>query len=228
MGYHELDRRLKLVYSKVRYLDDYSWEIHDGDIEGVHKKSRIRVRITTADDEKEAERMAMNMSRSTRKEYPLEIIAVGERGVFSIKHGSFIMTYRYINATLSDINDHIVWKGFKVREDGNRLIQEDVYKYLGGRLIDHIRNSEVAGQDYVFWQFYRCGHCGKYVDLDDVEIHLKGHGVRSYDNSEEDYEIFEINFKDGKVYDEFGKEVSMEKFSEEAREFIRESLEHQS
>ncbi|NPA47491.1 MAG: TBP-interacting protein [Thermococci archaeon] len=223
MRYEELDKRLKIVYSRIRYLDDYHWEIQDDEIKGVHKKSGMKVVVTTAGDEKEAEEKARKMTDSDA----IKIIAVGDRGVFSIKHGSFIMTYRYVNSTLSDINDHIVWRGFKVNEEDGKLVQEDLYEYLGDRLIEHIKKGEIAGQDYVFWQFYRCEHCGRYVDLDDVETHLRGHGIKSYDNSVEEYEVFEINFKDRKIYNRFGSEVREGELSEEALEFIRESFEQQ-
>jgi len=223
MRYTDVEKRLKIVYSRVRYLDDYSWEIREDEIRGVHKKSGIEITITTAKDENEAEEKAESMLNRES----IRIIAVGDRGIFGIKHGSFVMTYRYVSSTLSDINDHIVWKGFRVQEEDGRLVQEDFYEYLGDRLIDHIKKGEIAGQDYVFWQFYKCGHCGKYVDLDDVESHLKEHGIKSYDNSSEEYEIFEINFKDRKIYNRFGDEVNESELSEEALEFIKESFEHQ-
>ncbi len=223
MKYEELDKRLKIVYSRIRYLDDYHWELDGDSIKGIHKKSGMKILITTASDEKEAEEKAKGMANSDA----IRMIAIGDRGVFGIKHGSFVMTYRYVSSTLSDINDHIVWKGFELREEGGKLVQEDMYEYLGERLIEHIKNGEIAGQDYIFWQFYRCEHCGKYVDLDDVETHLRGHGIKSYEKSREEYEILEINFKDRKIYNRFGNEVKKEELSEEAKEFIEESMEHQ-
>ncbi|AEO14052.1 hypothetical protein [Thermococcus sp. AM4] len=220
MDYGSLSPRMKRVYTQVRYLDDYHWNISGEAIEGIHKKSGIRVLILAADNREHALKMADEIN-----EKGIVIIAVPEKGVFTVHNGAFIMTYKYARATLSDIHDHIVWSGFKVVENGNLLEQEDIYEYLGGRLIDHIKENAVIGQDYVFWQFYLCEECGKYVDIDSLEAHLKGHGIKLHEKSEERYEIFEINFRDGKVYDKFGEEVPLSKFSDEARDFLRESME---
>jgi hypothetical protein len=217
--YESLSPRLKRVYTQVRYLDDYHWSIRDGSIEGVHKKSGLQVKILAADNREHALKLADEGGGNG-----ITIIAVPDKGVFAVHNGVFIMTYRYVRTTLSDVNDHIVWNGFKVSSDGNGLIQEDFYDYLGGRLIEHIKENAVIGQDYVFWQFYKCEKCGKYVDIDNLELHLRGHGIKLHEKSEERYEILEINFRDGKVYDRFGNEVSPSKFSEEAREFLHESM----
>ncbi len=220
MDYGSLSPRMKRVYTQVRYLDDYHWNIRDDAIEGIHKKSGIRVLILAADNREHALKIADGLN-----ERGIVIIAVPEKGVFTVHNGAFVMTYKYARATLSDIHDHIVWSGFKVVENGNSLKQEDVYEYLGGRLIEHIKENAVIGQDYVFWQFYRCEKCGKYVDIDNLESHLRGHGIKLHEKSEERYEIFEINFRDGKVYDKFGEEVPLSKFSDEAKDFLRESME---
>ncbi|WP_297461721.1 TBP-interacting protein [Thermococcus sp.] len=217
MEYSELSPRIKRVYSQVRYLDDYRWEIPGNRIIGTHKRSNVKVIIDVADDRESAERIA-----DAGKSEGIRIIAVPDRNVFFVHNGAFILTYRYIKATLADINDHIVWSGFRVVEDDGKLLQEDFYEYLGGALINHIKNNMLAGQDYIFWQFYKCEECGKYVDVESVERHLRGHGIKHYEKSEERYEIFEINFRDGKIYDKYGKEVPMEMFSEEARDFLEE------
>lgn len=219
MGYENLSPRMKRVYSQVRYLDDYHWSIRENVIEGIHKKSGIRVSIFAADNREHALRMADEI-----KEDGIVIIAVPDKGVFTVHNGAFVMTYKYARATLSDIHDHIVWSGFKVKDDGDGFVQEDFYEYLGGRLIAHIKENAVIGQDYVFWQFYKCEVCGKYVDIDSLEGHLKGHGVKIHEKSEERYEVFELNFRDGKVYDKFGEEVKLSSFSEEARDFLKESM----
>ncbi|AEK72573.1 TBP-interacting protein [Thermococcus sp. 4557] len=218
MQYGELSPRIKRVYAQVRYLDDYHWEISGDKIVGIHKKSNVRVTIDVADNKEHAEKLAEGDGVGIR------IIAVPDKSVFYIHNGAFILTYRYIKATLADINDHIVWSGFKVVEDNGSLIQEDLYEYLGGVLINHIKNNMLAGQDYIFWQFYKCEECGKYVDVESLERHLKGHGIKHHEKSEERYEVFEINFRDGKVYDKYGKEVPMKEFSGEARDFLDEIL----
>ena len=217
MAYGELSPRIKKVYAQVRYLDDYHWEINGGKIIGLHKKSNVRVTIEVADNREHAEKMAENGSGEG-----IRIIAIPDKSVFFVHNGVFILTYRYLKATLADINDHIVWSGFKVVEDGDNLIQEDFYEYLGGAFINHIKNNMLAGQDYIFWQFYKCEECGKYVDVESLERHLKGHGIKHHEKSEERYEVFEINFRDEKVYDKYGNEVPREKFSEEARDFLEE------
>ncbi|WP_297535883.1 TBP-interacting protein [Thermococcus sp.] len=216
--YSELSPGVKKVYLQVRYLDDYHWEIADSSIRGVHKKSNVEVLIDVAKDRKEADAL------SEKDVDGIHIVAIPEKGVFYIKNGTFVLTYRYLKATLADINDHIVWAGFKVTENDGRLVQEDIYEYLGGALVNHIKNNVLAGQDYIFWQFYKCEECGKYVDIENLENHLRGHGIKLHEKSEERYEIFEINFRDGKVYDKFGKEVKLDLFSDEAKEFIREVL----
>ncbi len=217
MEYSELSPRIKRVYAQVRYLDDYHWEILEDRIIGTHKKSNVKVIIDVADDKEHAQKLA-----EEGKPEGIRIIAIPDKSVFFVHNGAFILTYRYIKATLADINDHIVWSGFKVIEDGGKLIQEDFYEYLGGALINHIKNNMLAGQDYVFWQFYKCEECGKYVDVESLERHLKGHRVKHHEKSEERYEIFEINFHDGKVYDKYGNEVKKEDLSEEARDFLKE------
>ncbi|NJE75634.1 TBP-interacting protein [Thermococcus sp. ES12] len=217
MAYGELSPRIKKVYAQVRYLDDYHWEINGGRIIGLHKKSNVRVTIDVADNREHAERMAEEGTGEG-----IRIIAIPDKSVFFVHNGAFILTYRYLKATLADINDHIVWSGFKVVEDGGNLIQEDFYEYLGGAFINHIKNNMLAGQDYIFWQFYKCESCGKYVDVESLERHLKGHGIKHHEKSEERYEVFEINFRDGKIYDKYGKEVKLDQFSEEARDFINE------
>ncbi len=217
MEYSELSPRIKRVYAQVRYLDDYHWEILEDRIIGTHKKSNVKVIIDVADDKEHAQKLA-----EEGKSEGIRIIAIPDKSVFFVHNGAFILTYRYIKATLADINDHIVWSGFKVVEDGGRLIQEDFYEYLGGALINHIKNNMLAGQDYAFWQFYKCEECGKYVDVESLERHLKGHGIKHHKKSEERYEIFEINFHDGKVYDKYGNEVKKEDLSEEARDFLEE------
>jgi len=216
--YSKLSPGVKKVYSQVRYIDDYHWEIVDSSIRGVHKKSNVEVLIDVAKDRKEADAL------SEKDVNGIHIVAIPEKGVFYIKNGTFVLTYRYLKATLADINDHIVWAGFKVTENDGKLVQEDVYEYLGGALVNHIKNNVLAGQDYIFWQFYKCEECGKYVDIENLENHLRGHGIKLHEKSEERYEIFEINFRDGKVYDKFGKEVKLDLFSDEAKEFIREVL----
>lgn len=216
--YSELSPGVKKVYLQVRYLDDYHWEIADSSIRGVHKKSNVEVLIDVAKDRKEADAL------SEKDVDGIHIVAIPEKGVFYIKNGTFVLTYRYLKATLADINDHIVWAGFKVTENDGRLVQEDIYEYLGGALVNHIKNNVLAGQDYIFWQFYKCEECGKYVDIENLENHLRGHGIKLHEKSEERYEIFEINFRDGKVYNKFGKEVKLDLFSDEAKEFIREVL----
>jgi len=219
MDYSELSPRIKKVYAQVRYLDDYHWELKNGRIEGVHKKSNVDVVIDIADNREHAEKLADGGNGGG-----IWIIAVPDKNVFFIRNGAFILTYRYIKATLADINDHIVWNGFKVVSKGDEILQEDFYEYLGGLLVEHIKNNMLAGQDYVFWQFYKCEKCGKYVDVEGLERHLKDHGIKHHEKSEEHYEIFEINFRDGKVYNKYGEEVKKGEFSEEARDFLSEIL----
>ncbi|WP_297072501.1 TBP-interacting protein [Thermococcus sp.] len=214
--YSELSPGVKKVYTQVRYLDDYHWEIEGNTIIGTHKKSNVKVVIDVAKNRDEADSLAGKDVNG------IHIVAIPDKGVFYVKNGSFVLTYRYLKATLADINDHIVWAGFKVAESDGKLVQEDIYEYLGGALINHIKANLLAGQDYIFWQFYRCEECGKYVDIENLENHLKGHGIKLHEKSEEHYEVFELNFRDGKVYDKFGKEVKLDKFSEEAREFLAE------
>ncbi|NJE42423.1 TBP-interacting protein [Thermococcus sp. GR6] len=218
MNYEELSPRIKKVYAQVRYLDDYHWKIEGDRIIGIHKKSNVRITIDVADNKEHAEKL------SEKKADGIRIIAIPDKNVFYIHNGAFILTYRYLKATLADINDHIVWSGFKVVEGEGGLIQEDFYEYLGGVLVQHIKNNMLTGQDYVFWQFYKCEQCGKYVDVESLESHLKGHGIKHHEKGEEKYEVFEINFREGKVYDKYGKEVPMEKFSEEARDFLNEIM----
>ena len=217
MGYGELSPKIKRVYAQVRYLDDYHWEIWDDRITGTHKKSNVKVIIDVANDKEHAQELA-----EKEKADGIRIIAIPDKSVFFIHNGAFILTYRYIKATLADINDHIVWSGFRVIEEDGRLIQEDFYEYLGGALIDHIKSNMLAGQDYAFWQFYRCEICGKYVDVESLERHLRGHGIKHHEKSEERYEVFEINFHDGKLHDKYGKEVKREELSEEAKDFLEE------
>ncbi|MDI3474425.1 MAG: hypothetical protein PWQ95_153 [Thermococcaceae archaeon] len=219
MQYSELPPRMKKVYSQVRYLDDYHWEIQGERILGVHKKSNIKVVIDVANDREHAEKLAEEKSGDG-----IRIIAIPDKGVFFIKNGAFILTYRYLKATLVDVNDHIVWSGFKVIPSEEGLVQEDFYEYLGAALINHIKENMLAGQDYVFWQFYKCEKCGKYVDIENLESHLAEHGIKQHERGEERYEVFEINFRDGKVYDKYGEKVEEKSFSDEAKEFIKEVL----
>ncbi|ASJ03365.1 TBP-interacting protein [Thermococcus profundus] len=219
MGYENLSPRMKRVYTQVRYLDDYHWSIRNDVIGGIHKKSGIRVKILAADNREHALKIADELN-----EEGIVIIAVPDKGVFTVHNGAFVMTYKYARATLSDVHDHIVWSGFEVTEKDGQLSQEDFYEYLGGRLIAHIKENAVIGQDYVFWQFYKCEKCGKYVDIDSLEAHLKGHGIKLHEKNGERYEVFEINFRDGKVYDKFGEEVPFGEFSEETRDFLKESM----
>lgn len=214
--YSELSPGVKKVYTQVRYLDDYHWEIEGNTIIGTHKKSNVKVIIDVAKNKEDADSLAGKDVNG------IHIVAIPDKGVFYVKNGSFVLTYRYLKATLADINDHIVWAGFKVVESDGKLVQEDIYEYLGGALINHIKANLLAGQDYIFWQFYRCEECGKYVDIENLENHLKEHGIKLHEKSEEHYEVFELNFRDGKVYDKFGKEVKLDKFSEEAKEFLNE------
>ena len=219
MKYSELSPRMKRVHTQVRYIDDYHWKLEDDFILGVHKKSGLEVRIYPADDLEHAIEMAEELEGEG-----IKIIAIPDKGVFKVHNGAFVMTYKYVRATVSDINDHIIWNGFEVVEDGGKLVQEDFYDYLGGRMIEHIKENAVPGHDYIFWPFYKCERCGKYVDIDSLEAHLKSHGIKLHEKSRERYEIFEINFRDGKVYNKFGEEVKESQFSEEAREFLRENL----
>ena len=216
--YSDLSPGTKKVYTQIRYLDDYHWEIKGKTITGVHKKSNVRIVIDVAKNREEADSLA------GKDVDGIHIVAIPDNGVFYIKNGSFVLTYRYLKATLADISDHIVWSGFKVTERGADLIQEDFYEYLGAALVEHIKNNAIAGQDYIFWQFYKCEKCGKYVDIESLEEHLGEHGIKLHEKSEEHYEVFEINFREGKVFDKFGEEVPMEKFSNEAKEFIKEVL----
>ena len=218
MRYEELTPRIKRVYAQVRYLDDYHWELKSDCIIGVHKKSNVNVVIDVADNREHAEKLA------SRNMDSIHIIAVPDRTVFYVHNGAFILTYRYIKATLADINDHVVWSGFKVVEEDGKLVQEDFYEYLGGALINHIKNNMLAGRDYILWQFYKCEKCGKYVDIDGLERHLRDHGIKHHKKSEERYEVFEVNFRDGKVYDSLGNEVPKSQFSKEALEFLREAI----
>jgi len=219
MQYSELSPRIKKVYSQVRYMDEYHWEINGERIIGIHKKSNLKIIIDVADDREHAQKLAESEEKGG-----IRIIAIPDKNVFFIHNGAFILTYRYAKATLADINDHIVWSGFKVVEQDGGLIQEDFYEYLGGSLVNHLKNNMLLGQDYIFWQFYKCEKCGKYVDVESMERHLKGHGIKHHENSEERYEVFEINFRDGKVYDKYGNEVKKSSFSEEAQEFLKEVL----
>ncbi|WP_054841541.1 TBP-interacting protein [Thermococcus peptonophilus] len=217
--YAELSPGTKKVYTQVRYLDDYHWEIEGGStITGIHKKSNVKVVIDVAKNREEADSLAGKDVNG------IHIVAIPDNGVFYIKNGSFVLTYRYLKATLADINDHIVWSGFKVVEDNGKLVQEDVYEYLGAALVNHIKNNALAGQDYIFWQFYKCEECGKYVDIENLEAHLREHGIKLHEKSEEHYEVFELNFREGRVFDKFGEEVPLDRFSSEAREFIKEVL----
>jgi len=221
MKYEELGDRIRKVYARVRTLDDYHWELYEDKILGIHKRSNMVVRIRIAGDKGEAEKLS-----EVKEGQGIDLIVVPDKNVFYIHNGAFILTFKYVRATLTDINDHIIWSGFKTIEEDGKLLQEDFYEYLGGMLIEHLKANMMPGQDYVFWQFYRCEECGKYVDIDSVAAHLKWHGIRIHEKSEERYEVFEINFRDGKVRDKFGKEVPMEQFSDEARDFIRETFDN--
>ncbi|ADT83469.1 hypothetical protein [Thermococcus barophilus] len=220
MKYSELDSRLRKVYSRIRTLDDYHWDLSGDKIIGRHKKSDLKIRIRVANSREEAEKLS-----EVKEGEGLDIVVVPNKGTFYIHNGTFIMTSKFLRGTLVDINDHIVWRGFKVVEQDGKLMQEDFYEYLGGRFIEHLKNNMTIGQDFVFWQFYKCEKCGKYVDIDSVRSHLKEHGIKIEDKDEMMYEVFEISIIDGKVYDKFGKEVKEDKLSEEAKDFIKETLE---
>lgn len=217
MNYDGLKPEVKNAYARVRSLDDYRWDLLGEELLGIHKKSELPVRIKFAATREEAEKLS-----ESKEGYGVNIIVVPKRGVFYIQNGAFILSVNYLRSTLVDINDHIVWHGFKVVEDDGRLIQEDYYEYLGGLMIEHLRNNMTSGQDYVFWQFYKCEKCGKYVDIDSVPDHMEEHGVNIADRNEELYEVFELNFIKGKVFNKFGKEVKESELSEEAKAFIKE------
>jgi len=218
MKYDELNERVKKAYAKVRNLDDYYWNLEDGRIIGIHKKSELNVRIKFAANREEAEKISKN-----KEGEGIDIIVVPEKNTFYLYNGAFILSSKFLRSTLIDINDHIIWHGFKVIEDKGKLIQEDFYEYLGGLLINHLRNSMLNGQDYLLWQFYKCEECGKYVDIDSVARHMKReHGIDVANRSEVIYEVFELNFVKGKIFNKFGKEVKEEQFSREAKEFIKE------
>jgi len=219
--YSEIDSKLRKVYSRIRTLDDYHWDLAGDRIIGRHKKSNLKLRIRVANSRKEAEKLS-----ELKEGEGVDIVVVPDKRTFYIHNGTFIMTSKFLKGTLVDINDHIIWRGFKVVEGDGTLIQEDFYEYLGGRFIDHLKNNMTIGQDFVFWQFYKCEACGKYVDIDSVRSHLRDHGTKIEDMDEMMYEVFEINLIEGKIYDKYGREVSEEKLSEEAKEFIRETIEN--
>ncbi|CAB50217.1 tip TBP-interacting protein [Pyrococcus abyssi GE5] len=219
MKFESLDEKMKKVYAKVRSLDDFYWYIEDHRILGIHKKSGMRIRITIAESKEEADKLAKE------KEAGIDIFVVPGKGTFYVNNGAFIMSLKYLRPTVQDIADHIVWAGFRIVEEDGRLKQEDFYEYLGGRLIEHLKQGLINGRDYVFWQFYKCKHCNKYVDIDSFAKHMKRHGEDVKEWSEERYEVLEINFTDKKVYNKFGEEVSLDEFSEEAKDFIKESFE---
>ncbi|RLF87894.1 TBP-interacting protein [Thermococci archaeon] len=220
MKFESLDEKMKKVYAKIRTIDEFHWHIDDNSIIGIHKKSGMKLQVRIAGSKEEADRLAQEKEPGA-----LDVIVIPGKGTFYINNGAFIMSLKFLRPTVQDIADHIVWAGFKVVEKGGRLEQEDIYEYLGGRLIEHLKQGLVNGRDYVFWPFYKCKHCGKYVDIDSLARHMKSHGEDVKEWSEEKYEILEINFADKKVYDKFGKEVPMDKFSEEAQDFIKDSFE---
>ncbi|WP_048058163.1 TBP-interacting protein [Pyrococcus yayanosii] len=222
MRFKELDEKLKKVYAKVRGLDDYYWSIQDGEVRGIHKRSGMRVRIRIAEGREHADKMSREKEVGV-----IDLIVIPGKGTFYLNNGTFIMSLKFLRPTLQDVSDHIVWSGFKVVEKDGALVQEDFYEYLGGRLIEHLKRNMIGGRDYVFWQFYRCPYCNKYVDIESLPRHMKAHGEDVKEWSEEKYEVLEINFADGKVYNKFGKEVPMEEFSEEAVDFIKESFEEE-
>jgi hypothetical protein len=80
------------------------------------------------------------------------------------------------------------------------------------------------GQDYVFWQFYKCEKCGKYVDIENVPDHLAKHGINVAEKDSEKYEIFELNFLEAKVFNKFGEEVPQSQFVPESQAFLKEML----
>jgi len=216
MGYEQLSQELKNAYVNIRSLDDYRWDLFGDKIIGVHKKSELPIRIRFASGREEAEKLSEN-----KEGFGIDVIVVPNRRTFYIDNGAFILSVNYLRSLLVDINDHIVWHGFKVIEKDGGLVQEDFYEYLGGLMVSHIKNNMISGQDYLLWQFYKCEHCGKYVDIDSVAKHMEGHGVSLADKAEEKYEVFELNFIKGKVFNKFGKEVKESEFSSEAKSFLK-------
>jgi len=219
MKYSELNADVKRVYAKIRALDDYHWHIYEDTIIGHHRKSELPIRISVVGNKGEAEKL------SEQKNGPgIDIAVLPNNNTFYIKNGVFILSERFLKATLMDINDHIVWSGFRVIERDGRLMQEDTYEYLGGPLIRHLKSNMMNGQDYVFWQFYKCEECEKYVDIESVPEHLAKHGISVAKKDSEEYEIFELNFLEGKIFNKFGEEVPQNKFATEARAFLKEML----
>jgi hypothetical protein len=219
MKYSELSARVKGVYSRIRMLDDYHWDIYEDRIVGYHRKSRLPVRIKLAESKEEAEKLS-----GEKEEYGIDIVVLPDNGTFYIKNGAFVLSERFLKATLMDIHDHIVWGGFKVVERDGKLVQEDFYEYLGGLLVRHLKSNMMNGQDYVFWQFYKCEKCGKYVDIESVPEHLAKHGISVAEKDSEEYEIFELNFLEGKVFNKFGEEVPQKQFAPESQAFLKEML----
>lgn len=216
MKYGELKEEVRATYASVRNMDDYRWDLFEDKLVGVHKKSELPIRVRFARNREEAEKMSIN-----KEDYGIDVIIVPERRTFYIDNGAFILSGNFLRSLLVDINDHIVWHGFKVMEKDGSLFQEDFYEYLGGLMVEHIRNNMISGQDYLLWQFYRCEKCGKYVDIDSVLKHMQKHGINLADKSEEVYEVFELNFIKAKVFNKFGKEVKENQFSDEAKSFIK-------
>lgn len=214
--YVELSLGIKKVYMQVCYFDDYYWEIEGSMIIGIYKKSNVKVVIDVV---KNREEVDLFVGKDVNGIY---IVVILDNGVFYIKNGSFVFIYCYFKVIFVDINDYIVWSGFKVVEDNGKFVQEDVYEYFGVVFVNYIKNNVFVGQDYIFWQFYKCEECGKYVDIENFEVYFREYGIKFYEKSEEYYEVFELNFREGKVFDKFGGEVFMDKFSSEVREFIKE------
>lgn len=220
MKFEELNEKIKNVYGKVRTIDDFHWHISDNLIHGIHKKSGLRLEIRIAESKEAADKIAQKKEPGN-----LMVIVVPGKETFYVNNGAFVLALKFLRSTIQDISDHIVWAGFKVVERDGALEQEDIYEYLGGRLIEHIKSGMVNGKDYIFWQFYKCEHCGKYVDIENLVRHMKTHGEDVKEWSEEKYEVLELSFEDKKVYNKFGKEVPLEEFVEETQDFIKEVFE---
>lgn len=219
MKYSELNGNVKRVYAKIRMLDDYHWDIHKDKIIGYHRKSEFPIRIRVVESKEEAEKL------SEQKDGPgIDIAVLPDANTFYIKNGTFILSERFLKATLMDINDHIIWGGFRVIERDGKLVQEDLYEYLGGPLVRHLKSNMMNGQDYVFWQFYKCEKCGKFVDIESLPEHMARHGINVAEKDTEKYEVFELNFIEGGVFNKFGEEVPQNKFAPEAQAFIKDMI----
>jgi len=219
MKYSELNGDVKRVYAKIRMVDDYHWDIYEDKIIGYHRKSELPIRISVVGNKEEAEKL------SEQKDGPgIDIVVLPNNNTFCIKNGVFVLSERFLKATLMDINEHIVWSGFRVIERDGKLMQEDAYEYLGGLLIRHLKSNMMNGQDYVFWQFYKCEECGKFVDIEGIPEHMKKHGINTVEKDNENYEVFELNFIEGKVFNKFGEEIPQSQFVPETQVFVKEMI----